>query len=242
VKSGVPAPETGLSHPTRESAILENGRGVCYVTELGFAANSGVASSRLYVEPESESFAVTAVLMSNVKSQAISGVSAGSEAEIMTAYPSVAATGAGQSIGRLCDAVPLKTNGIPWPRLLVGILFWPIVVPFALTVGLLLYSYMKLLGKRYVLTNRSLEVRQMIGVRNYAHANLTDIKQVVIRELPGQAFYKAADLIGTGADGKTIIRLEGVQRPAVFRQTILEARDAKSQIEDSLKAIQARAK
>ena len=178
--------------------------------------------------------------MSNAKSQAISGVSAGTEAEIMTAYPSVAAMGAGQSIGRLCDAVPLKTNGVPWPRLVVAILFWPIVVPFALTVGLLLYSYMKLLGKRYVLTNRSLEVRQMIGVRNYAHANLTDIKQVIIRELPGQAFYKAADLIGTGADGKTIIRLEGVQRPAVFRQTILEARDAKSQIEESLKAIQSR--
>ncbi len=185
---------------------------------------------------------MTAVLMSNVKPQAISGVSAGTEAEIMTAYPSIAATGAGQSIGRLCDAVPLKTNGVPWPRLVVGILFWPIVVPFALTVGLLLYSYMKLFGKRYVLTNRSLEVRQMIGIRNYAHANLADIKQIVIRALPGQAFYKAADLIGTGADGKTIIRLEGVQRPAVFRQTILEARDAKSQIEESLKAIQSRTK
>jgi hypothetical protein len=31
-----------------------------------------------------------------------------------------------------------------------------------------------------------------------------------------------------------------VQRPAVFRQTILEARDAKQQVEESLRAIQSR--
>jgi hypothetical protein len=106
----------------------------------------------------------------------------------------------------------------------------------------LLYGSAKLFGKRYVLTNRNLQVRQMIGVRTLGQASLNDIKQITIRELPGQAFYKAADLICAGADGKTILRLEGVQRPAVFRQTILEARDAKSQIEDSLKMIQARVK
>jgi hypothetical protein len=43
-----------------------------------------------------------------------------------------------------------------------------------------------------------------------------------------------------GADGKTILRLAGVQRPAVFRQTILEARDARQQVAESLKAIQSR--
>ena len=69
--------------------------------------------------------------MSNAKPQAISGVSAGTEAEVMTAYPSIASGGAGQAIGRLCDAVPLRTNGVAWPRLLLAILFWPIVVPIA---------------------------------------------------------------------------------------------------------------
>jgi hypothetical protein len=160
----------------------------------------------------------------------------------MTAYPSIAATIMGQRIGRLCNAVPLKTNGVPWPRLLIAILFWPMVVPLAMTVGLLLYFYTKLFGKRYVLTNRSLQVRQMIGVRTFAQASLADIKEIVIRELPGQSFYKAADLVATGADGKTLVRLEGVQRPAVFRQTILEARDARTSVEESLKAIQARKK
>ncbi len=160
----------------------------------------------------------------------------------MTAYPSIAATIMGQRVGRLCNAVPLKTNGVPWPRLLIAILFWPIVVPLAMTVGLLLYFFTKLFGKRYVLTNRSLQVRQMIGVRTFAQASLADIKEIVIRELPGQSFYKAADLVATGADGKTLVRLEGVQRPAVFRQTILEARDARTSVEESLKVIQARKK
>jgi hypothetical protein len=80
----------------------------------------------------------------------------------------------------------------------------------------------------------------MIGVRLNAQAPLADIKNVQIREQPGQAFYKAADLLVQGADGKTLIRLEGVQRPAVLRQTILEARDAQQQVAESLKTIQSR--
>jgi hypothetical protein len=174
------------------------------------------------------------------KPQAISGVSAGTEAEIMTAYPSLAATGLGRAIGSLCDAVPLKTHGIPVWRLLIAIPFAFVVVPIAMTVGLVLYFVTKISGQRFVLTNRSLQVRQMIGVRLNAQAPLADIKNVEIRELPGQAFYKAADLIVQGGDGKTLVRLEGVQRPAVFRQTIIEARDARQQVEESLKAIQSR--
>lgn len=180
--------------------------------------------------------------MSNVKPQAISGVNAGTEAEIMTAYPSIAAGGAGQAIGRLCDAVPLRTNGVPWPRLLLAVVLWPFVVPIALTVGLLLYAFSKMFGQRYVLTNHNLSIRQMIGVRTVNQVSLSDIKQITIRELPGQAFYKAADLVCQGGDGKALLRLEGVQRPAVFRQTILEARDARTRVAESLKAIQARVK
>jgi hypothetical protein len=178
--------------------------------------------------------------MSNVKPQPIAGVSAGTEAEIMTAYPSLAATGIGRRIGSLCDAVPLKTHGVPWPRLLVAFPLSLVVVPIVLAIALPLYFLTKILGRCYVLTNRHLIVRQMIGVRTFSHVPLADIKEVIIRELPGQAFYKAADLIALGADGKPKVRLEGVVRPAVFRQTILEARDARSGVEESLKAIEAR--
>ncbi len=80
----------------------------------------------------------------------------------------------------------------------------------------------------------------MIGVRTLSQTPLADMKEILIQELPGQAFYKAADLVVRGADRKTILRLEAVQRPAVFRQTILEARDARVTTEQSLKAIESR--
>jgi hypothetical protein len=179
-------------------------------------------------------------LVLEAKPQAISGVSAGTEAEIMTAYPTLAATGLGRAIGSLCDAVPLKTYGIPWWRMMIAAVLALVVVPIAGTIGLILYFVTKMTGQRFVLTNRALQVRQMIGVRLNSQASLSDIKSIDIQELPGQAFYKAADLLVKGGDGKTLVRLEGVQRPAVFRQTILEARDARQQVEESLKAIQSR--
>ena len=179
-------------------------------------------------------------LVLEAKPQAISGVSAGTEAEIMTAYPTLAATGLGRAIGSLCDAVPLKTYGIPVWRLMIAAVLALVVVPIAGTIGLVLYFVTKMTGQRFVLTNRGLQVRQMIGVRLNSQASLSDIKSIDIQELPGQAFYKAADLLVKGGDGKTLVRLEGVQRPAVFRQTILEARDARQQVEESLKAIQSR--
>jgi hypothetical protein len=183
---------------------------------------------------------VTAVLEPIVKSQPISGVSAGTEAEIMTVYPSLAATNTGQLVGRLCDGIQLKTHDVSWGRLLIAIPFWLLVVPFAATVALALYAVTKVLGKRYVLTNRSVYVRQMIGVRTFAQAALADVAEIIIQELPGQSFYKAADIVLKGTDGKTRLRLDGVLRPAVFRQTILEARDARQSVEESLKTIQAR--
>jgi uncharacterized membrane protein YdbT with pleckstrin-like domain len=157
----------------------------------------------------------------------------------MTAYPSLAATGLGRAVGRMCGGV-LVTHGIPWWRLLITLPLWLFVVPIALTVTLVLYVVTKISGQRFVLTNRNLQVRQMIGVRLNGQAPLSDIKSVEIRESRGQAFYKAADLVIKGADGKTLIVLEGVQRPAVLRQTILEARDAQQQVAESLKTIQAR--
>jgi hypothetical protein len=183
---------------------------------------------------------VSAVVVPNVQSQAIAGVSPGLEAEITTAYPSLAATGIGQAIGRLFDWLPVKTQGVPWLRLLIVAPLWLIIVPFALTATLTLYGVMKLFGKRYVLTNRSLQVRQLIGLRSFGDAPLADIKDIIIQELPGQAYYKAADLIVKGAGGKTILRLEGVLRPLVFRQTVFEARDSRMQVEESLKTIQSR--
>lgn len=170
--------------------------------------------------------------MSTVKPQAITGVTAGSEIQIMTRYPSVASTGLGQLLGRLYESIPLIPNGIKLSHLLF-------VLPTA-PIGLLLYAWIKVAGHRHVLTNRSLQKWTFLGDRLIAKVDLNDIVGMEVRQHPGQVFYKSADLHILNAAGDTIMRLEGIPRAEVFRQNIREARDARRQVEDSLARIQAR--
>jgi Bacterial PH domain len=167
-----------------------------------------------------------------MKPQAISGVTAGVETEIMTIYPSVASTGLGRILGSLYESIPLKINGVK----LSNLLFVLPTAPFALA----LYAMLKIAGRCYRLTNRSVQIWSTLGQRLYVQATLGDIRAVEVEQSPGQVFYKSADLVLRGADGAPILRLEGVQRAEVFRQTILEARDAHAQVEASLATIRAR--
>ena len=164
--------------------------------------------------------------------QPIAGVSPQIENTIMTVYPSLAAWGAGRAIGRLCDSIPLKLNGIKLSYLMFGL-------PAAM-LALLLYVTQKILGDRYVLTNRALESRAALGKTLRGRAALTEIDHVDIERRGGQAFYHAGDLVAYDAAGNVLLRLDGVPRPDVFRQTILEARDARRQTEASLATIAAR--
>jgi hypothetical protein len=164
--------------------------------------------------------------------QAISGVSASSEAEITTEYPSVASTWLGRSLGSLYDSIPLKINGIK-----ISYLLFPL--PTA-GIGLLVYLYLKAAGTRYRLTNRNMQIWSMIGERLFSSVALGDIAEIEVRQRPGQAFFKASDLVLLKTDGSTLLRLEGVVRAEIFRETILEARDARRDVASSLARIQAR--
>lgn len=166
------------------------------------------------------------------KIQAISGVSAGTENEVMTVYPSIAATGAGRMLGSLFDSIPVRIGGIK----LSNILFPPLFIPF----GLLLYFAQKATGEKYVLTNRHVQRWKFIGARQLGQVALGDIAEIDIVEQSGQAFFKAGDLLLRAADGRVLSRLSGVVRPAVFRQSILKAREARRCVEASLATIQAR--
>jgi len=167
-----------------------------------------------------------------MKPQAISGVSAGVETEITTEYPSVASTAVGRFFGAIYESIPLRINGIKLSHLLFPLPTSPI--------ALLVYLYLKVAGRRYRLTNRAVQVWSMLGQRLYGQVPLGDIREIDIEQSGGQVFYKAADLVLRGADGRPLLRLEGVPRAEVFQQTILEARDARSQVESSLARIQAR--
>ena len=169
-----------------------------------------------------------------MKPPAISGVSPSKEVVIMTLYPSIAATGPGCIIGSLLDCIPLKIMGIKLSQLLFG----PVVIPFAL----LGYFSMKLTGAKYELTNRAIQKRAALGDRLFSQVLLAAIEDVVIVQQSGQAFYPAGDLHIVDKSGKTLLTLEGVPRPDVFRQTILEARDASKYTAASLATINARHK
>jgi hypothetical protein len=217
--------------------VLEIARRVCYGKR---PSRRPIREPSLEFNQCSAGFPAVSTVLPISRPQPISGVSAGVEAEIMTVYPSIAATIMGRRVGRVAQAIPLKTSGVSWPRLLVALPLWIIAVPILLPLALVLYLLQKVFGRRYVLTNRSLQVRQAVGIRTFQHVPLADVKEVALEELPGQAFMKAADLVVLSADGKRLARLEGVPRPVVFRQTILEARDARRQVEASLKTIEAR--
>jgi len=165
------------------------------------------------------------------KPPAIAGVSSG-QALIMAVYPSIAAAPMGKLLGRLYESIPTRISGIKLSHLL-----------FCLpTAGLAVVGYfiLKIFGEVYVLTNRTLQLRTSLGNRLKREIPLSSIDQVVIRQEPGQEFYPAADIYLLNKAGETTMTLPGVPRADVFRQTILEARNALNQVTASLATISAR--
>lgn len=164
-------------------------------------------------------------------SPAISGVSS-AQALVMAVYPSVAATALGKLLGQLYESMPVRVGGIKLSHLLFPL-------PTAV-IALKVFAYLKLFGEIYVLTNRTMQLRTSMGNRLKREVALSDIDQVVLKQEPGQEFYPAADIYLLNKAGATIMSLPGVPRADVFRQTILEARNARNQVAASLSTIKAR--
>ena len=172
-------------------------------------------------------------MSSTTRPPAISGVSSGKSSALVAAiYPSIAAQVGGRLIGQLLDCMPMKVGGIKLSHLLFGLPAAGLALPgfFAL----------KLFGEIYVITNRSIQTRTSMGNRLKREIPLADIDQVVVRQLDGQQFYPAAEIDLVNKAGDTLMTLSGVPRADVFRQTILEARNARNQVEGSLTTIRAR--
>lgn len=163
--------------------------------------------------------------------QAIAGVSPTSEARMMTEFPSVGASGLGQLIGTLMDSVPAKICGVKVSYLIFGLPLAP--------VGALLFL-LRLLGARYVLTNRSVQIWSAFGTQRSASVDLNDIASVEIDQLPGQAFFRAADIKLKAANGQTLMRLAGVADAAAFANVIQRAIQARRLVQSTLSTINAR--
>ena len=106
--------------------------------------------------------------------------------------------------------------------------------------GVCEYARLKVFGVRYVLTNRAVQRTTTLGGRVLAELPLEQIAEVAVFQSPGQRFYKSADLELMADDESPLMRLEGIKRAEVFRQTILKTRDARVLVESSLAQIQSR--
>lgn len=163
--------------------------------------------------------------MSNAKSQAIAGVAAGTETQLMTKWPSIAALGAGRFLGQLMESVPTR---------------FALGLPVGAPLGAALYFLQKLTGERFTITNKSVQRWTGMGGRMLQRIELTDIANMVVRQQSGQDFFNASDLLLLNAKGDVVMRLEGLPHAEIFRENITKARDSVMQVQASLNTIKAR--
>ena|GEM_PF-297386 len=168
---------------------------------------------------------------SAMSAQAIAGVSSTAESRIMTEFPSVGATSMGRLIGQLMESIPFSVLGIKLSYLLFG----PLLAP----VGLLIFLLNRL-GARYILTNRSVQIWSTMGSQRTSSVDLNEIADVELEHLPGQSFYRAADIRLKSANGQTLMRLPGVADAGAFRNAIQRTVQARRMVQSSLTTINAR--
>ncbi len=166
-----------------------------------------------------------------MSAQAIAGVSPTLESRIMTEFPSVGATAPGRLIGQLLDSIPVHILGIKVSYIVFGLPLAP--------VGLLLFLLNRL-GSRYILTNRSVQIWSTMGSQRTSTVDLNEIASVELEELPGQSFFRAADIRIKAASGQTIMRLSGVADAGAFRNAIQGAVQSRRLVQSSMATIAAR--
>lgn len=149
--------------------------------------------------------------------QAIAGVAPPElgEVTIMTVWPTMASTGLGRLIGRLCGV----KSGVG-RFFTLGKLFALMSIPVALP----LYFYGVLPGicRRYTLTNRRLIIQKGLTAVDQRWVELDNFDRIEVQVLPGQEWFPAGELIFYKGAVETF-RLSGVSRPETFKQTCLKA-------------------
>jgi len=148
------------------------------------------------------------------------------ETTVMTVWPSVAKFSLGRWLGAL--------YAITWPGVYIfrlGNLIALLSIPIALV--LFFVRIAPGIGTRYRLTNRRIIVeRGLTGVEDKA-VDLDRFDAIDIDVVPGQAWYDAGDLVFKLGNVETF-RLEGVSRPAAFRETCLKSHMAHTGVKRAL--------
>ncbi len=144
------------------------------------------------------------------------------ETTVMTVWPSVAKYAVGRGLG--------QGFGIRWPDIYffrLGNLLALLSIPIALVLFFLRIA--PGIATRYRLTNRRIVVERGIQGVEEKSVDLDRFDSIEIDVLPGQEWYHAGDLVFRLGNVETF-RLEGVSRPAVFRETCLKSHLAHSSV------------
>lgn len=168
--------------------------------------------------------------------QAIAGVTPAStqEATVMMTWPSVARYGLGRLLGRGF------ANQTGFYIFTVGNFFALLMIPVAIPLYFFRlfpsFAGVGVHGSLYKLTNRRvIELRPEVNFRDrfpflefkfdaeVKSIELDRFDTIEIRQRPGQHWYDAGDLVFL-RDNIEAFRLEGVSRPAAFRQTCVKSR------------------
>ena len=150
----------------------------------------------------------------------------------MRIFPSIAALAVGRVLGALYESIPLRCG-----RLKLSYLFTLPTAPLAI----LLYTWQKLFGPRFVLTSRRIGQQRGLSSQWEKFVPLDEIGRVEIQVSFGQKFYKAGSLVVRDHVGNERLVMRGIVRADMFRRTILEARDAVVKTESAMQQIDRRA-
>ena len=182
--------------------------------------------------------------MSSAFAQPIAGVSANREAEIEAVYPSVAAGVLGWAIGvvlgGISDAIPTQRGILGVPIVAVRLLLLLIVGSLAAPFALLAYILSKLFGHYYIVTNRSIQRKGMIGGALHRQVALAEIASIEIATGSGYRFHRVGDLNLLNSQGAVLMTVQAIPYPQRLKQIILDAREARILSDASLSRIDAR--
>ena len=154
------------------------------------------------------------------------------ERPVQIAYPSIASLSAGRALGVLYESIPWRIGVIKVSHLLFPLPTSPIAA--------VLYLGLKAAGRRYQITTHRLLTVRGPRLTPILDMPLDEIGRIEIAASLGQRFFKAGDLIVRDHQGLERMRIEGLVQPEMFRETILDTRDALVQTETAQRTIAAR--
>ncbi len=140
------------------------------------------------------------------------------ETKAMTVWPSIAATAPGRLVGRMA-AIRAGAGRF----FTLGKLMAVATIPVSLAV--FAWQLLPCVCRRYTLTDRRVIIQKGIRAVDAESVDLDAFDAIEVAVLPGQQWFHAGDLVFKQS-GSEVLRLPGVARPEVFRQTCLKAQRA----------------